>query len=250
MAKVIAITGKGGVGKTTVAALMIKYLRDHASGPVLAVDADPDANLATVLDVPVHNTIGELREETLAQIKKLPQGMSKAAYIQAGLHETIVETEKVDFLSMGRSEGPGCYCYINNLLRGFADELLPSYEWMVMDSEAGLEHLSRRTASNVDHLVIVVNRNPLSLDCARRILDVISSVKNEARRKYYLINRVPERQVPLVREKASDLELEYLGAIPYDAALEEAIFAGRSLFTLGGGAAAAEMEKIMGKIGA
>ena len=134
MAKIIAVTGKGGTGKTVVAALIIKYLKQHASGPLLAIDADPDRNLSTVLGVAVEQTIGDLREETLEKIKSIPAGMSKSDYIEAGLHQIIVETEKVDFVTMGRAEGPGCYCFINSLLRKFSDGLQESYEWVVMDN--------------------------------------------------------------------------------------------------------------------
>ncbi len=250
MAKTIAVTGKGGVGKTTIAALIIRHLKRHASGPVLAIDADPDSNLGTMLGVDIPETLGDVRESTLAEIRKLPAGMDKAAYIEAGLHETIVETETVDFLAMGRSEGPGCYCYVNNLLRGFSDKLLPSYQWMVMDSEAGMEHLSRRTASSLDYLIVVVNRSPLSIDCARRIDAVVTSVHNEVRQKCVLINGVPDEKAHAVLEKMNGLDMEYLGCIPHDEALEEMIFAGRSLYELGDSVATLRMNAVMEKLGA
>lgn len=180
MARIIAVTGKGGTGKTTIAALIIRHLKKHANGPILALDADPDANLSTLLGISVEKTIGDLREETLKEIKNFPAGMSKHNYIEAGLHQLIVETEKMDIITMGRSEGPGCYCYINSLLRKFADDLQTAYEWVVMDNEAGLEHLSRRTASHVDHLLVVVNDNPLAIDCARRIDDLISGLDRKS----------------------------------------------------------------------
>ena len=251
MAKTIVVTGKGGVGKTVVSALMIRYLKERASGAVLAIDADPDSNLPAVLDVPVHQTLGDIREGTLTDIRKLPSGMDKAAYIEAGLHETLVETPKVDFLVMGRPEGPGCYCYVNNLLRKFADDLLPSYEWIVTDSEAGMEHLSRRTATNIDHLVVVVNENPQSVACARRISEVIASVRNEVRSRRLLVNNVPQDRVESVREKASELGFDFLGHIPHDDALEKALFEGRSLYDLeDGGAATSKMNEVMERLGA
>jgi len=249
MARTIAVTGKGGVGKTVVAALMIRYLRQHASGAILAVDADPDANLAAVLGAPALKTLGQVREETLRAIKKLPPGMDKAAYIEAGLHETLVETEKVDFLVMGRSEGPGCYCYVNNLLRKFADDLLRSYEWMVMDSEAGLEHLSRRTTTRLDHLVVVVNDSPLSIRTAGSIGEVIASVRNEVRHRHVLLNRVPEDRMDFIRAQLDGLDMKYLGHVPDDRAVEEAIWKGESLCDLDG-AAAATVDEIMQKLGA
>ena len=249
-AEVIAVTGKGGVGKTTIAALIIRHLRNTSPGPILALDADPDANLAGVLGIPVETTIGDLREEVLREIRDFPAGMSKDAYIQAGLHQIIVETPKVDLITMGRGEGPGCYCFINNLLRKFADDLLPSYRWAVMDNEAGLEHLSRRVASRIDHLIVVVNDNPLSHDCARRIDRLVGQLRREVGRRYLLLNGVRPERVEGVLERVSDLDLEHLGSVPYDPGVEEAVFRGRSIYELENGPAVGMIREIMGRIGA
>jgi CO dehydrogenase maturation factor len=248
MAKVIAVTGKGGTGKTTVAALTIKWLKAHARGPVLALDADPDANLATVLGVPVPKTIGDLREETVREIKSLPVGMTKASYIQAGLHQIVVETPKVDFITMGRPEGPGCYCFVNTLLREFAEDLEDAYEWVVMDNEAGLEHISRRTAAHVDHLIVVVNSSSLAIDCARRIQQLLASLKNEVRRKYVLINDAGEERAAAIRQRLESIGFEYLGHLPHDDALEQQVFNGQSLFELNGTAATTKMDEILKKL--
>ena len=246
---VIAITGKGGVGKTTAAALIIKYLKENTPGPILGLDADPDANLATVLGIPLETTIGDLREDLLKNIKDFPPGMSKQQYIEAGLHQIIVETPKVDLIAMGRGEGPGCYCFINNLLRKFAEDLLPSYEWMVMDNEAGMEHLSRRTASRIDHLIVVVNENPLSIDCATRIDKLLKDLDRDVRNKYYLLNAVREDRAATVKERMADLSLVCLGAIPRDDALEEAIFRRESVYALDNCPAIREIDQVMQKIG-
>ena len=249
MSKVIAVTGKGGTGKTTAAALIIKWLKQHARGPILALDADPDANLATVLAVPIEKTIGDLREETVREVKKLPVGMSKASYIQAGLHQIVVETPKVDFITMGRSEGPGCYCFVNNLLRQFADDLEDAYEWVVMDNEAGLEHLSRRTAAHVDHLITVVNGSTLAVDCARRIGELVADMKNEVKRKHVIINDANPDRVEAIRKRLEPLGFDFLGQIPHDAALESLVFEGKSLFDLGEDSAAVRnMNGIMKKL--
>ena len=249
MAKTIVVAGKGGTGKTTTAALIVKHLKEHASGAILALDADPDANLATVLGIPVEKTIGDLREETLKEMKNFPPGMSKASYIEAGLHQIVVETKKVDLITMGRGEGPACYCYVNNLLRKFADYLMASYDWMVMDAEAGLEHLSRRTASRIDNLVVVVNENPLSIDCARRIADLLPTIKNAVGRKLLVMNCVREDRIEIVKEKVAGLGMEYLGCIPYDAALEELVFNGESIYKLDGSPAVLKIDEIMKAIG-
>lgn len=246
MATTIAIAGKGGTGKTVVAAMIIKYLKENTTGPVLALDADPDSNLGTVLGIRPEKTLGDLREETLLEMKKLPPGMSKSNYVEAGLHQIITETDKVDLITMGRSEGPGCYCYINNLLRKFADELQVSYNWVVMDNEAGLEHLSRRTASSVDHLITVINENPLSIDCAKRIEKLISDLKNPVRNRHLLINNVSsEGKLALLRKRTEHLSFDYLGHIFHDKVLDDAIFNGKPLLELDGCAAMSEIAEIM-----
>lgn len=248
MAKVIAVTGKGGTGKTTVAALIIRWLKARARGPILALDADPDANLASVLAVPLEKTIGDMREETVREIKELPVGMTKASYIKAGLHQIIVETPKVDFITMGRSEGPGCYCFINALLREFVEDLECSYEWVVMDNEAGIEHLSRRTTAHVDHLIVVVNNSPLAVDCARRIHEVITSLKNEVLHKYVLFNDVSENRIEQLKLKLQPFGFDYLGCLPHDSAVEEQVFNGKSLYELNDTPVTRKMDEIMKKL--
>lgn len=232
MAQTIAVTGKGGTGKTTVAALIVRWLRKNAAGPILALDADPDANLASVLDLPLDKTIGDLREETLQEIRDLPPGMSKENYIEAGLHQIIVEAEKVDLMAMGRSEGPGCYCYINHLLRKFSEDLHPGYEWVVIDNEAGMEHISRQTHARVDHLICVVNQSPLALDSVKRICTLVDSLKNPVANRYLLLNSVRPDRIETVRHNAADIALEYLGAVPWDENLENTIFRRNSVFDM------------------
>jgi CO dehydrogenase maturation factor len=248
MTKIIAMTGKGGVGKTTTTALMIKYLRENSTGPVLAIDADPDANLAKVLGVSMDTSIGQLREETLKEMKNFPAGMDKQSYIEAGLHEIIVETKTVDFVTMGRSEGPGCYCYINSLLRKFADNMQEAYDWVVMDNEAGLEHLSRRTASKVDHLITVINNTPLSIDCAHRVEDLLKGITNEIKNKHYIINGVNDDRVDIIKERCESLDMKFLGHVPMDDVLEEAIFNGQPLFDVEDSPAVLKINEIMEKI--
>ncbi len=232
MAKAIAVAGKGGTGKTTITALIIKYLREKNMGPVLAVDADPDSNLGTLLGVTPEKSVGDLREEILRDIKKLPAGMTKASYVEAGLHQVIEEADGFDLITMGRGEGPGCYCALNNLIRKFSDDLAPSYSWVVMDNEAGLEHLSRRTTSNIDALLVVVNENRISFDTARNIVQITESVKNVISKKYIVTNMVRDEWKEDINKKVSELPLEFLGSVPRDPMVEEAIFRGNSLLTL------------------
>ena len=250
MARTIAVTGKGGVGKTTVAALIIRHLRAAARGAILAMDADPDCNLGTVLGIPVETTIGELREELLKEMRNFPPGMSKQQYIEAGLHQIIVETPKVDLITMGRGEGPGCYCFVNNVLRKFADDLTPSYEWVVMDNEAGLEHLSRRTASRIDHLVVVVNASPLSHDCARRIDRLLDELGRHVAHKHFLLNAVRDDRADAVRRALADLSLENLGSVPADDSVEEAAIRGEPIYDVPDGPAVRAIAEVMGRMGA
>jgi len=246
MARIIAVTGKGGTGKTVISALVIRHLKEHATGPVLAMDADPDANLATVLGIPMDKTVGDLREETVKELKDLPAGMSKGAYLEAGLHQVVEEGEKVDLITMGRCEGPGCYCYVNNLLRQFSDKLQGAYEWIVMDNEAGLEHLSRRTAAHIDHLVVVINNNPLSIDCARRIDGITEDIKHGVGNKGLLANNVDNGDnLERLRGLTAELRMDFLGSVPHDPVVEDVIFEGRSLIELEESAAVAKIAEIM-----
>ena len=166
MTKSIAVAGKGGTGKSTIAALLIERLRARDMKPVLAVDADPDSNLGTLLGTESEQTIGDLRDDMLKTIKDFPAGMTKADYIETGLNQIIEESDGFDLITMGKGEGASCYCYINNLIRKFCDDLTPSYPWVLIDNVAGLEPLSRRTTTDIDALIVVVIESPLSFGCA------------------------------------------------------------------------------------
>ena len=232
MARTIAVAGKGGTGKTTITALIIHYLQEKKMGPILAVDADPDANLGTLLGITPEKSVGDLREDVLREIKNLPAGMTKASYVEAGLHQIIDEADGFDLITMGRGEGPGCYCSLNNLIRKFSDDLAPSYAWVVMDNDAGLEHLSRRTTSNVDALLVVVNDNPISFDTAKKINEITETVKNVIRKKYIVTNMIREEHTSVIRSKVEELPFQYLGNIPRDLVIEDTIFNGDSLLTI------------------
>jgi CO dehydrogenase maturation factor len=249
MAKSIAVAGKGGTGKTTIAALLVTQLTMRGWVPVLAVDADPDSNLGTLLGVKPRQSIGDLREEVLKAIKNLPAGMTKANYVEEGLHEIIEEAEGFDLLTMGRGEGAGCYCALNNMIRKFSDDLTPSYKWVVMDNEAGLEHLSRRTTRDIDALVVVITDNPLSLQSAERIQAITESLDNRIGRKYLVTNAVKEGHKAQVLERAKSLRLEYLVDIPYDPALDEVVFRGEPLKKLDGSPIMNSIARIIDVVG-
>jgi CO dehydrogenase maturation factor len=162
MTLTIALAGKGGTGKTTVAALLTKYLIEQGSGSILAIDADPSANLNLALGLPLHETIGDIREGMLDQVGPNGAiggnaGLSKADYLEYEIEYALMEGEHVDLLAMGRPEGQGCYCPVNHLLREIIDRLGQAYDVVLVDNEAGMEHLSRRTTRDVDVLFIVTD---------------------------------------------------------------------------------------------
>jgi CO dehydrogenase maturation factor len=248
MPQTIAVAGKGGTGKSTIAALIILSLLEKKEKPVLAIDADPDSNLGTLLGVKVTQSIGDLREDALKKIKDLPAGMSKANYFEAGLHQIIEEVDGFDLITMGKGEGSGCYCYLNSLIRKFSEDLFPSYSWVVMDNEAGLEHISRRTTSNIDSLIVVVNANPISFNTAKTIANLSENLENKINKTYIVTNIVKEDLKKEVQKRISEFKMEYLGDIPTDAKLEEMIFKRGSLRELKESPAKKAIEEILEKI--
>jgi CO dehydrogenase maturation factor len=173
--------------------------------------------------------VGELRDEILQEIKNFPPGMTKANYIEAGLHGVIEEGEGFDLVTMGKGEGSGCYCFINSLIRKFCDDLAPSYKWLVMDNEAGLEHLSRRTTIDIDGLIVVVTETPLSIHCAQQVEEITHDLRGRIRNRYIVTNMVKEARREAVHSRLQGLPMELLCDLPYDPQLEELTFSGESL---------------------
>ena len=248
MATSIAVAGKGGTGKTTIAALAISRLCARNEKPILAVDADPDSNLAALLGLETTQSIGDLREDVRADINNFPAGMSKASYVEAGLHQIIEEAPGFDLITMGRGEGSGCYCYLNSLIKKFSDDLTPSYEWVVMDNEAGLEHISRRTSTDIDAMLIVVTENPLSFHSALKIRDITDSLKGRFFERYIVTNMIRDKQSSLVYKKIPELGIEHICDIPYDSKLEEVVFNTEPVSNLIDGPAVASIDMILDKI--
>ena len=217
----IAVAGKGGSGKTTVASLVIRYLMKNSQGPILAVDADPNANLGESLGLSLRQTVGSIIATFNEEKINIPPGMTKEAYLEFKLNEAMVESKGLDLVTMGRGEGPACYCYPNLLLRKFMDSLAGNYAYMVMDNEAGMEHLSRRTTQNIDELLLVSNHSVKGIRTIARLRDLVAELKLVVKRQSVIINFVSDKIDPLVSEEMAKLGIEPTAVIPLDEAIGE-----------------------------
>lgn len=229
MGYIIALAGKGGTGKTTIGALIVRALTEKKMGSVLAIDADPNSNLAEVLGVKSAVNLGGILDKISSQPDKIPAGMTKDRFIQHQVQTAVSEEDGFDLLSMGKPEGPGCYCYVNNLLRGMMAKLVDNYDYIVIDNEAGLEHLSRRTTRLADVLLVISDSSSVGLKSAQRIFELANALKFEVKKSFLLINRFNRN---LQKDKLQDTGLEYLGSLPLDPGIEELSLAGKSIFNL------------------
>jgi CO dehydrogenase maturation factor len=219
MTKTIAVAGKGGTGKTTLTALLIDYLVKRKKGAVLAIDADPSTNLNLALGVPLEDTVGDVREETATAVggQRALGGMSKWDYLDYRIQDALVEDTAFDLLAMGRPEGPGCYCAANNILRVSVDRLSDAYDYVVIDNEAGLEHLSRRTTRDVDLLLIVSDPTLRGILAAGRVAALVDELETAVGAHYLVVNRVRGTELPpKLREAIAQQELNLAGLIPVD----------------------------------
>ena len=212
----IAVAGKGGSGKTSVASLIIRYLKNNKMEPILAIDADPNANLAEGLGFEVTQTVGSIIASFNSEKINIPPGMTKEAYLEYKLNGALVEGKGLDLLTMGRGEGPECYCYPNLLLRKFADSLAGNYAYVVMDNEAGMEHLSRRTTQNIDVLLIISDHSVKGVRTVARIKDLVSELRLVVNRQSVIINFAPAKLASLVSEELTRLGIEPAALIPQD----------------------------------
>ena len=209
----IAVSGKGGTGKTTIAGLIIRYLEQKKKTPILAVDADSNANLNEVLGVEYQDTIGGAREQMRTQV---PPGMTKDVWIEIKIQEALVETKDYDLLVMGRPEGSGCYCAANTLARSCIDSLSTNYQCIVIDNEAGMEHFSRLTTQDVDLLFIVCDPTFRGLRTARRILDLIKELNVSIARSLVIISQHKNGVDQKLEEEAGRLKFQIGGYLPFD----------------------------------
>lgn len=187
MSLTVAMGGKGGTGKTTVAGLLIRYLIEHGMKPVLAVDADSNSNLNDVLGVALEETLGDAREQMKTDV---PVGMTKDIFLELKLEQSLVEGEGFDLIAMGRPEGAGCYCAANNLLSGLLDRLINSYDYLVVDNEAGMEHFSRLTQKNIDLLLLVSDPSRRGLTAACRIAELVDGLPIRVGGKMLVVNQM------------------------------------------------------------
>ena len=212
----IAVAGKGGSGKTSVASLIIRYLMKDGAGPVLAVDADPNANFGESLGLDIKQTVGLILDDFQKDKVKIPPGMTKQDYLDYKLNEALVESKGLDLLVMGRGEGPECYCYPNLILRKFADTLAENYAYMVMDNAAGMEHLSRGTTQNIDELLIISDYSVKGVRTVARIRDLVSELKLSVKKQSVIINFVSDKLEPPITDELLSLGIDPIATIPYD----------------------------------
>jgi len=212
----IAVAGKGGTGKTTVASLVIRYLLKNGLSPILAIDADSNANLGESLGMEVDLTVGMILDGFQREKINIPAGMTKESYLELKLNEAISESEGIDLITMGRGEGPECYCYPNVIVRKLADSLASNYDYTIMDNEAGMEHLSRRTTQNIDELLIISDHSVKGVRTIARIQKLVSELRLAVKRQSVIIGRAPQQLAKPVTNELERLGMELATTIPVD----------------------------------
>ena len=244
MTTTIALAGKGGVGKTTTAGMIIKYLAQNQTGSILAIDADPSSNLNMVLGLDLEWTVGEIREDMLEQVKTslaqggaamgaMPGGVNKRDYLDYQIRSSLSEGSRFDLIAMGRGEGQGCYCAVNHNLREVIDSMSKHYAYVVIDNEAGMEHLSRRTTRDVQHMFIVSDPTQRGLVAAQRIADMRNELDINVENAYLIVNRVQGNMHPELKAFIDRLNVPLLGTVPANDDLTEFEFSGKPLVELG-----------------
>jgi CO dehydrogenase maturation factor len=236
MSKVIAMAGKGGTGKTTITALLLKYLIEKQMTPVLAVDADANANLNELLELVVETTLGQIREEMKGDI---PHGMNRNQFMEMRIHQAMIEEKGFDLIVMGQPDGPGCYCAANNHLAMTMDKLAGNYKWILVDNEAGMEHLSRMNLRIIDHMFIISDSSARGIMTAGRIADITGPLKLDVKKRHFIVNRAPD-PVPAdlqrkIDETVADAEgIELAGIISSSDELIERELSGKSYLAVPG----------------
>ncbi len=215
----IAVAGKGGVGKTTTCGMIIDYLTKQNKGPVLVVDADANSNLNEVLGVEVETTLGDIREEMAqAELKgTVPKNMTKADYAEMKFSEALVEEDDFDMLVMGRTQGKGCYCFVNGVLKSQVDKYARNYGYVIIDNEAGLEHVSRGTLPHVDTMLLISDCSRRGIQAVARLAEMIRELELSPKNLFLIVNRAPNGELnPGVLEEIQKHDLPLLGVLPQD----------------------------------
>ena len=221
MTHTIAVAGKGGVGKTTTCGMLIQYLIDNDKTPVLVVDADANSNLNEVLGVEIETTLGDIREEMArAEMMKnspIPAGMTKADYAEMKFNSALVEEDDFDMLVMGRTQGKGCYCYVNGVLKSQVDKYCNNYRYVVIDNEAGLEHISRGTLPHVDTLLLISDCSRRGIQAVARIAEMVRDLELKPAAMKLIVNRAPGGVLnAAVLEEIERHNLDLVGVLPQD----------------------------------
>ena len=241
MTTTIALAGKGGTGKTTISALLVRTLIEEREGSILAIDADPATNLNMVLGMEMGPTVGAIREDMLDMVQtsgalagSMPGGMSKQEYLDYQVQMALEEGDRVDLLVMGRPEGQGCYCAANQMLRVIVDRLEKQYDFVVIDNEAGMEHLSRRTTRDVDVLLLVTDPTQRGLVTAHHMAKMVPELEIGVGRVYLVVNRLRGELPQPLADAIEETGMELIGTVPDDPQMAEFEFTGRPLVELPG----------------
>ncbi|MDD4910028.1 MAG: AAA family ATPase [Candidatus Omnitrophica bacterium] len=245
MGYIIAVAGKGGTGKTTIASLLVRLLKDAGKTSIIAIDADPNSNLGDALGVEVKESIGSILDDVAKDPRQIPAGTTKDRFLEYRIQDSVVEADGFDLLSMGRPEGPGCYCFVNNLLRAMIARLASAYKYVIIDNEAGFEHLSRRTMRSADVLLIVSDPSSAGLRAAARIDKLSRELDIAIKRRVLVINRVSGSTADTGIIQKSGIEM--LGSIADDKAVNDISVSGGSAFSLSGASPAYRQLKKIGE---
>ncbi len=232
MPRYIAVAGKGGVGKTTFTALLLRELvRQKPDLSILAVDADPNANLSEALGMPADSAISDILDETKKTLE-IPEGMPKELYVQSKIQEMLVESDAIDLLVMGGPQGPGCYCYANNLLRNYLESLASGYDFVTVDTEAGLEHISRGTIPQVDVMFVVSDSSARAIRSAGRVYELIKGLQSPIKEVYLIVTKTAPGTLESLDSEIKATGLQVIGEIPLDPEVSRKDLAGDPLYGL------------------
>ena len=228
----IAVAGKGGTGKTTISALIIRSLAEQKKGSILALDADPNSNLNELLGVKINKTVGQLMEDFKKNGASLSSGLYKDQMVEMNIHKAVIEGQDFDLIAMGRGEGPGCYCAANNLFKKYIDMLQDNYKYVVMDNEAGMEHLSRKTTHDIEYLLIISDPSIRGILTASRLRDLSIDLNINAKEIFLVLSRLNKEADPRLMDYIGQNNLKMLGMISTDDEITDMELDARSVFEL------------------